>query len=71
MDIVTILQVIVALAIIVLILAQERSSGVSGMFGGGEGGFYQARRGVEKVIFGGTIGLVALFAILSLLNLAS
>jgi preprotein translocase subunit SecG len=56
-----IIQIIIAIAIIALILLQERSSGMSGLFGGGEGGFYQARRGMEKTIFIATIVLAVLF----------
>jgi protein translocase SecG subunit len=69
MSVLTIIQMIVALALITLILIQERSSGTSGLFGGGEGGFYQARRGIEKTIFIATIVLLAIFAALSLTNL--
>ena len=70
MGILTVLQVIVSLALMVLILVQERSSGTSGIFGGEGGGFYQARRGMEKTIFIATIVLLGLFVVLSLLNLA-
>lgn len=71
MQIIPIAQLIIAVAIIILILLQERSSGLSGVLGGGEtGGFYQTRRGLEKMIFRGTIILVILFLILSLINLA-
>ncbi|MDI6717941.1 MAG: preprotein translocase subunit SecG [Patescibacteria group bacterium] len=64
-------QIIVSIALIVLILLQERSSGLSGIFGGGGdgGGFYQKRRGFEKLIFAATIVLAVAFAVLSLLNL--
>ena len=62
-------QLIVALVLIVLILLQERSSGLSGVFGGDNAGFYQTRRGLEKIIFRSTIALVCVFLILSLLNL--
>ncbi len=67
---ISIIQIIVAIALIVLILLQERSSGLSGIFGG-EGGFYHARRGLEKIIFQATVGLAVLFvglAILQFLN---
>ena len=71
MQILTIAQLIIAVAIIVLILLQERSSGLSGVLGGGEAGnFYQTRRGLEKIIFRATVILVTLFLILSLINLA-
>ncbi len=66
----TIAQLIVSVILIALILIQERSSELSGLLGGGgEGGFYRTRRGLEKFAFGATIALVALFALLSLVNL--
>ena len=55
---VPIIQIILAIAIITLILLQERSSGISGLLGGESGGgYYQARRGMEKIIFIATIVL--------------
>ncbi len=69
MNIITIAQIIVSVALIVLILLQERSSGISGLFGGSDGGFYQTRRGLEKTLFVATLVLVAVFAVLSLSNL--
>jgi len=47
-------QIIVSILLIALILLQERSSGLSGILGGGGEGFYQTRRGLEKIIFGAT-----------------
>lgn len=65
-----VIQVIVSLIIIILILLQERSSGLSGIFGGGDGGaFYQTRRGVEKIIFAATIALAIIFLGLSIAQL--
>ncbi len=65
-----ILQIVVSIAVITLILLQERSSGAGGIFGSGsEGGFYQTRRGLEKFAFGLTIALIIAFAALALLNL--
>ena len=70
MSLITILQVIASIALIVLILVQERSAGTSGLFGGSEGGgFYQRRRGLERTLFIVTLVLVAAFAVLSLANL--
>lgn len=66
---ISIAQIIISVVLIVLILLQERSSGLSGVFGGGEGEFYQRRRGMEKLIFRATIVLVVIFAGLSLVNL--
>ena len=71
MSILTAAQILVSIILIVLILIQERSSGISGLLGGGEGSFYQARRGLEKLTFIATMVLIAIFAILSLVNLIS
>jgi protein translocase SecG subunit len=63
-----ILQIIVSVALIVLILLQERSAGLSGIFGG-EGGFYQTRRGLEKAVFLATVSLTIAFVVLAVLQL--
>lgn len=62
------LQVIVSVLIVALILLQERSSGLSAIFGG-EGGAYQTRRGLEKSAFIATIILSAAFVVLAILQL--
>lgn len=66
--IIKIIQAIVGILIIILILLQERSTGLSAIFGG-EGGFYQTRRGIEKLIFGATIILAIIFVGLILFSL--
>lgn len=66
---ISIAQIIISMVLIILILLQERSSGLSGVFGGGESSYYQSRRGMEKIIFWATIVLVIAFGLLSLLNL--
>lgn len=66
--IIKIIQAIVGILIIILILLQERSTGLSAIFGG-EGGFYQTRRGIEKLIFGATITLAIIFVGLILFSL--
>lgn len=65
----SIAQIVISVILIVLILLQERSSGLSGVFGGSESEFYAKRRGLERLIFIATIALVVIFAILSVLNL--
>jgi len=62
-------QIIITIGIIILILLQERSAGLSGIFGGEGGGFYQARRGLERFIFGATIVLEIIFVGLAIWQL--
>ena len=59
---------VVAILLIVLIILQERSAGLSTLFGG-ESGFYQTRRGVEKIVFVSTIVLTVVFVVLAILQL--
>lgn len=72
MNSITIAQIIVSVILIILITLQEQSSETSGIFGGGGGsgsGFYQTRRGLEKILFGATMIGTALFIVLALANL--
>ena len=70
MSYLNIAQIIVCVIVITLILLQERESGLSGLFGGGDmGGVYQARRGVEKILFYSTIVTIVVFVGLSVINL--
>ena len=62
-------QIVVSIVLIALVLIQERSSGLSGLFGGGGGTGYETRRGLEKFIFWGTLVAAAIFALLAILNL--
>ena len=65
--IIEIIQITIAVLIILLILLQERSAGISGLFGGGDqGGGYQTRRGLERVIFWATIVLLIAFTALAI-----
>jgi len=68
---IAIIQIILSVLIIALILLQERSSGMSGLLGGDSGGFYQARRGMEKGIFYATIILTVTFVALAIYQLVS
>ncbi len=68
--IIPILQIAISIALVVLILLQERSGGLSGLLGGeGGAGFYQARRGLEKMIFTATIILAVAFVGLAIFGL--
>lgn len=70
----TIIQVIIAVALIAAILLQNRSAGAGGLFGGGTGGStggdFSAKRGLEKLLFRATIALALAFLVVALLNLA-
>jgi preprotein translocase subunit SecG len=66
---IAIIQIILSALIIVLILLQERSSGMSGLLGGDGGGYYQARRGMEKIVFYSTIVLAVAFVALAIYQL--
>jgi protein translocase SecG subunit len=68
MNIISILQIIVSVFLIILVLLQQRGSGLGATFGQ-EGGAYATRRGAQKKIFGATIVLGIAFVILALLSL--
>jgi preprotein translocase subunit SecG len=67
--VVAILQITVSVVLVILILLQERSAGLSGIFGGEGGGFYQTRRGLEKIIFIATVVLAVVFVGLAVYQL--
>lgn len=70
MSLLTVAQLIVALAIIGLILLQERGAGAGGLIGGSSGGeVYHRRRGLERIIFAATAVLAVAFAALSIAHL--
>lgn len=59
-------QIIFALITAILIIMQSKGTGIGSTFGG-DMGFYGTKRGAEKMLFGLTIVVVALFVISSLL----
>lgn len=65
--ILTILQIIVAIALIAVILLQAKGTGLGSTFGG-QSQMYHSKRGVEKVVFTLTIILAIVFVVLSILN---
>lgn len=66
--IIAIAQLVIAVCIIILVILQERGSGIGESFGGGGGGgsISRQRRGFEKVAHQATVVAVILFAISSL-----
>lgn len=61
-------QIVVALILIVVILLQNRGTGLSGIFGGSSAVF-RTKRGVEKILFRITIVLAVIFFGLSIVRL--
>lgn len=68
MNILSILQIIVALLIIIAVVIQNRGSDSSMAYGGGATSSYRSKKGLEKFLFYSTIALAAIFAGLSILS---
>ncbi|OGY44004.1 MAG: preprotein translocase subunit SecG [Candidatus Buchananbacteria bacterium RIFCSPHIGHO2_02_FULL_40_13] len=66
--IIDIIQIVVAIALITVIVLQNRGAGLGAAFGG-EGNVYRARRSVEKVLFQLTIVLAVIFFITAFINI--
>lgn len=61
-----IIQIIIAVALMAVILLQNRGAGLSGVFGG-SGNVYLTKRGFEKKLFIATIIISIIFLAISLL----
>ena len=61
-------QIAVSIVLVILIAIQQRGTALGSSFGGG-GEFYSTRRGIQKNIYYATIGVAALFIILSIAGL--
>ncbi len=59
-NILPIFQIVVSVLLVVAVLLQQRGAGLSGLFGGSDGG-YHTKRGFEKKLFVATIVLAFLF----------
>ena len=68
--ILNIIEVIIAALLIGAILIQSQGAGLGSTFGGG-GEFYRSKRSVEKLLIYATIFLASVFAIFSILLLAT
>jgi preprotein translocase subunit SecG len=67
-NILYIVQIIVSVLLVVVILLQQRGSGLGAGFGG-DGSVYRTKRGAEKIIFRLTIVLAVLFLATALANI--
>jgi len=59
------LEITVSILLLICILLQHRASGLSATFGG-TGATYIQRRGAEKLLFRGAIGLSVVFLLIPL-----
>lgn len=64
---IVLVQLVISILLIASILLQGRGAGLGTSFGGG-GEFYTARRGFERVLFLGTIVLIVVFLLSSLIS---
>ena len=64
----TIAQMVLSVALVLVLLLQVRGGGLGGIFGQADT-VYRTKRGVEKTLFQFTIILVVLFIAISLLML--
>lgn len=62
-----IIQLVSAVLLVIVILLQNRGTGLGAAFGG-EGNVYRTKRGLESVLFKATIVLAVVFLGVSLLN---
>ena len=65
----TIAQMVLSVALVLVLLIQVRGGGMGGIFGQADT-VYRTKRGVEKTLFQFTIVLVILFIAISLLMLS-
>ncbi|WP_236691014.1 preprotein translocase subunit SecG [Levilinea saccharolytica] len=61
-------MIITSIALIVSVILQNKGVGLGSLAGGDSGTVFTARRGIEKTLFYITIGLSALFFILTLVT---
>lgn len=62
-------QIIIGVLLILVIIIQQKGSGLGAAFGS-DMGFYRTKRGAEKLLFYATIFLSVIFVIAALIGLA-
>lgn len=67
-NIYNIIQFILAILLIIVILLQQKGTGLSGVFGGSSN-IYSTKRGVDKILHYSTIVLAVIFFGLSIIRL--
>lgn len=66
--IIDIIQIVAAILLIIVIILQNRGTGLGGAFGG-DGNVYRTRRSFEKVLFQLTIVLSVVFFVTAFINI--
>lgn len=67
-NIYNVIQLVLAVLLIIVILLQQKGSGLSGVFGGSSN-VYSTKRGFDKILHWGTIMISVIFFGVSLLRL--
>lgn len=67
-NIFNIIQLVLAIFLVIIILLQQKGTGLSGVFGGSSN-VYSTKRGIDKILFYATIIASILFFILSVTRL--
>ena len=67
-QILNIIQFVLAVLLMVVVLMQQKGTGLSGVFGGSSN-IYSTKRGVDKLLHYGTIVISVLFFALSIVRL--
>jgi len=62
-------QIVISIALVVVILLQQRGTAVGSFMSGGGGESYATRRGAEKYLLWATIILIIAFVSLAIANL--
>ncbi len=60
--------IIISVTLVIVVLAQIRGGGLSGIFGGSGESTFRTRRGFERSLFRFTIVLIVVFVILCILS---
>lgn len=65
---VNVIQIVLGVLLVLLILLQQKGSGMGATFGGSSG-FYRSKRGAEKLLFYATIVISVAFILFALIGL--
>ena len=63
-DVLNVFQILVAVIVVALVLMQAKGAGLGNIFGGSD--TYRTRRGLERLLFRGTIVVMVAFVALSI-----